>query len=241
MPSTLVLAQIEGQRRLRLAATSGVTRIWDSLPAHDRENIDQWLSQVLPLMSAAQRQSVALTNAYIARAMNRQPLSLDVAALIGAGARNGTPPAQVYTRPFVTLWSGLGAGKRWDEASAAALARATATAAMDVQLSMAKTAQAIGIADPEIQRWQRVADGTACDFCLECDGAILNSEDALPLHNNCGCSVEPLTDSPPVTKLPDTVTVADHGEMGPMLVDPKQNFLTEAEAFARRSNAPQGV
>ncbi len=185
MPSTLVLAQIEGQRRLRLAATTGVTRIWNSLPAHDRANIDQWLSQVLPLMSAAQRQSVALTNAYIARAIERQPLALDVAALTGAGARNGTPPAQVYARPFVTLWSGLKEGKRWNEAAAVALDRATATAAMDVQLSMAQTAQAIGTADPQIQRWQRVADGSACDFCLEVDGAILNSGDALPLHNHC--------------------------------------------------------
>jgi ribosomal protein S18 acetylase RimI-like enzyme len=45
----------------------------------------------------------------------------------------------------------------------------------------------------DIVGFQRVADGDACAFCGEIDGAFLKSDDPMPLHNNCGCSVEPVT------------------------------------------------
>lgn len=45
----------------------------------------------------------------------------------------------------------------------------------------------------EIVGFQRVADPGACEFCQEVDGAYLKADDVMPLHNNCGCSVEPIT------------------------------------------------
>lgn len=233
MASALAEAHIEAQRRLRVLTGRGVTQIWNALPGYDRADVPTWLSAVVPLVNAAQRQSVALTDGYLAQAMNRAPLGINPDALIGAAVRNGTSPNEVYTRPMIALWSGLAEGKLWADASSAALARAVSSSAMDVQLSMARTAQEIGRVDPQLQKFQRVADGSACAFCQEVDGAILNSDDAMPLHNNCGCSVEPADDSASITPLPDSVAVNDHGELGPLLGDPSQSFMTEAEAYAR--------
>lgn len=228
MATALARAHIEAERRLRVLTVRGVERIWGDLPAYDKANLDEWLSKVLPLIEAAQRQSVALTDAYLARALERQPLGVNPNELIGAAVRNGTPPSVTYKRPFIELWSKLDAGVSFADASSAALARAQGMAAFDVQGAMARTAQAVGREDAQIQRWQRVANPGACIFCSELDGAVLLSEDALPIHNSCGCGIEPLTDAVAVTPLPRTVAVENHGELGPILADPAHSFTSEA-------------
>lgn len=230
MASALADAHIEGQRRLRVLTAGAVARIWDELPGYDRQNVDEWLSRVLPVITTAQRGSVALTEAFIARYLERQPLGVNPGQLIGAGARNGAEPAEVYERPFVTLWSALGAGTPFEDAASKALARATSTAAMDVQLAMRGTASAVQGADAGIFGYQRVADPGACEFCSLVDGAYLKSADAMPLHNHCGCGVEPLTaPHPRAAKLPSGVSVHQHGELGPVLADPAHDFTTTGD------------
>lgn len=224
--ATLVEAHIEAERRLRLITTSAIGRLWKSLGSWDQPDAARFERLAVPTVLAAQRQSVALTEAYLARSLERRPIGVDVADLIGAGVRNGTAPAEVYKRPFVTMWAALGDGELWQDAFNAGLARAQGAAAMDVQLAMARTAQAVGTVDPEIQRFQRVADGSACDLCQEVDGAILNSDEAMPLHNNCGCGIEPLTDGRPLTPKPEGVAVHEHGELGPVLAAPGDNFTS---------------
>lgn len=232
MPSPLASGHIEAQARLRRIAEQAVTTIWSDLPGYDRVNVDQWLSQVLPVILSAQRTSVALTEAYLAQALERQPLGVIPDELIGAAARAGTPPETVYERPFVTLWSKLGEGMAFDLASATALARATSTAAMDVQLAMRATANAVQAADEAIYGYARVADPGACEFCSTIDGAYVKSADVFPLHNNCGCGLEPLTaPHPRATKLPSGVAVHRHGELGAVLGAPDQHFTTESQAL----------
>jgi hypothetical protein len=248
--SDLVRAHILGEKRVRESAAIALARIWRGLPGHDRGNLDQWLSEALPVVGAAQRQSVALTNAYLARAMERQPLGLDVRELTGAAVRNGTEPAAVYERPFITLWSALGAGTNWEQAAAEGLSRATSAAEMDTQLSMRAAADAIDEADPNIFGYKRVANPTACVFCKEVDGAYVKGSAGfvMALHNHCNCSVEPnrephagavkLPDGTEVRPfafgpLNDNVAVHKHGELGPVLTDPSQHFMDEAEALAR--------
>lgn len=252
MPSSLTLAHIEAERRLRTSVVQRVNQIWNGLPGHDRVNLDQWLSETVPLVETAQRSSVSLTHAYLQRALDRPLSGVNPDELIGAAARNGASPEEVYTRPFITLWSELGEGVAWSDAAKAALSRATGMAATDVQLSMRDTLKAVGEAE-SFYGYQRVADGGACNFCLEVDGAYLTSGDAMPLHSGCGCSVEPLEQIHPGTvKLPDGtvirdyqygpltptplpsgVTINQHGELGPVLGDPNQHFMDESEALAR--------
>lgn len=221
----LTRAQLEAQRRLRAIAERETARIWRALPRYDRANVDQWLSAVLPVAEATKRQSALLTDAYIARKLRRRPVGIETPKI-----RGGTPPEKVYERPFLTLWKALSAGKAFEEASAAALARATSTAAMDVQMAMREAANAVQQADDGIFGYQRVANAGACEFCLMIDGAYVKSADAMALHNHCGCGLEPLTEPHPLAaSLPNGVAVHQHGELGPVLTDPAHAFTPESQ------------
>lgn len=232
MAEPLTRAHIEGQRRIREVLGRAVGLVWAELPGYDRENVDEWLSRVLPVVAASQRQSVALTEAYLARSLERQPKGVDVEALIGAAVRNGAEPADVYSRPFVNIWTALGKGAEYRDAVAAGLARAEATAAVDVQLSARGTFAAVQRADRVIRGYRRVANGGACKFCQTVDGAIVKSASAMALHNHCGCGLEPLLTPLPSTALPDDVAVHVHGELGAVLGDPAHDFTSAAMALA---------
>lgn len=231
MASPLVEAHIEAQRRLRELVSRAVRGLWVGLPGYDERDVPVWLAGVVPVVLAGQRQSVALTEAYIARSLQRAPLGVNPDDLTGAAARNGTSPQEVYRRPFVTVWTALKAGTAYEEAVNAGLARATGSAAMDVQLSSRATFTVVQQADDAIQGWQRVADGGACAFCLTIDGAFVKSADASPLHNHCGCSLEPVTEPVRSTPVPEGVAVHAHGELGAVLTDPAHDFTSEAQVL----------
>lgn len=237
MASRLSKAHIEGQARLRQLVVRVLERVWSDLPGHDRENLDEWLSRVVPVVLTAQRSSVALTDAYLARALERQPLGISADEII-ARNRGDIQPEEVYSRPFVTVWSALGAGALYEDAVAAGLARATSTAAMDVQMAMRATADAVGRADDAIYGYERVADAGACQFCLEVDTAFVYSADAMALHNNCGCGLEPVTRETRGVRIGQKgqhgrrVAVRQHGELGTVLADPAHDFTTASQALA---------
>jgi hypothetical protein len=238
---TLAEAHILLMAKLRGFTETAAATVWSSLPAHHHENVDEWLTKVLPIVSAAQRQSVHLTEAYLARALERQPIGVDVEKLIGAEVRNGAKPEDVYVRPFITVWADLKAGKALTDAVNAGLARATSTAAMDVQLSMRAALVSIGRADGGIVGYSRVPDAGACTFCHTCAGQRYTTDQLMPLHNHCGCGVEVITaanrgdfSGKPENDLSvvrDGVhaAVQEHGELGPVLVDGTQHFTGEHE------------
>lgn len=189
----LAQAHIEAQARLRHLAVEGAGRAWQQLPKYDRADVPQFLRSVVPLVTAAQRQSVALTNMYLARHLHRQPVPLDIARLTGAGVRKGATPQEVYSRPFVTVWAALGEDKPWRDAVAAGLDRVTAMAATDVQLAMRATLQEVAAVDARIIGYERVPDGNACDLCQIASTQRYYSSDLMPIHDRCGCGVEPIT------------------------------------------------
>lgn len=225
-PSALADAHLQAQAQLRGVVVRAVTQIWTGLPGYDRDNVDQYLAGVIPFVTTAQRRSVALTDAYVARALDRRPLGIDPTYLTGAVLRGGSPPEEVYTRAFVTVWSALGRSVPYEDAVAAGLHRSTSTAEMDVQLSHRAAYAAIQDADRTIRGYQRAADGAACTFCLTVDGAFVKSADALALHNRCGCGLEPITEHVVATPTPEDVAVHTHGELGAVLTAPGDHFTS---------------
>ena len=228
MASRLTEAHIEAQRRLREATAEAVELIWNSLPGYTEENLDDWLSLVLPVVRLAERQSSLLTQGFIARTI-RRPVGVNPDPIL-RGLRNGIPPEEVYARALATTWTSLANGATIEEASAAGLARAVGSARMDVQMTMRATAQAVQDAVPEIRGYTRVADAGACEFCALVDGAFVYSASAAPLHNNCGCGLEPvIRGRHRQTPVPDGVAVHEHGELGPVLGDPHHNFTSQSD------------
>jgi hypothetical protein len=230
MPSPLAERHIELQARVRASLERSVGTLWTGLGSYDEADIERWLRQVVPVVTAGQAQAVALVDAYLARALERQPLGVDPQEIL-AVTRNGVAPDEVYRRPFVDVWGGLKDGKLWNEAVALGLERATSAAAIDAQLAMRTAAREIGQADSAIRGYRRVPDAGACEFCVLVAGQTYSTSDLMPVHNRCGCGVEPITDGPPITKAPTgakggtvSVAVRDHGELGPLLVNAADNF-----------------
>lgn len=222
--ASLTEIHLDLQERLRGAVAAAVAAVWNGLPGHDSENVDEWLSTVLPIVLAAQERSVALTDAYVARALERPALGLDTASLVGAAVRNGADPEEVYHRPFVAVWAALGRGVLFEDALARGLHRATSTAATDVQLSHRASYGALMDADSNIRGYRRAANGSACRFCRTVAGAFVKSPTAMPLHSHCGCGLVPLEYDIDVSPVPKTVAVRRHGELGEVLGDPAHHF-----------------
>lgn len=233
MATAAAEAHIEAQARLRAVTVQVVASAWDRLPNYDEESVAPFLALVVPFVLVAQRQSVALTTAFLARALRRSPAGVDVSRLVGAAIRNGTAPEVVYRRPFVQVWSALKDHTPYETAVAAGRERAMGAAAMDVQNTMRHTLRLVGDADPLILGYQRVPDSDACPFCILISGRRYRTDQLLEVHPRCGCGVDVITESnrgdftgdrESDLALPAGVAVADHGELGALLVSPGQHF-----------------
>lgn len=242
MSAVATRAHIASQERLRAIIAGLIADAWRRLPGYDEDDVDRFVELAVPMVLAAQRQSVALTEAFIARSLKRQPLGVPPEELTGAAVRNGVEPEQVYRRPFVTVWTALQAGKRWEEAVAEGLHRATSTAATDVQLAMRGTLVAVGERDDLVLGYRRVPDGKACAFCRLVAGQRYTTDQLMPIHNHCGCGVDVITPANrgDFTGRPDrdltvtgddgtTAAVREHGELGPVLVNADHDFTSEAD------------
>lgn len=236
MASRLANRHIELNAELRSRTVKRLTRLWRSLPEYRDETLPAWLRTAVPLVQAAQRAEIAITQAYLARALDRPVVGVDADRVI-ANLRNGTSPEDVYRRPFETVWTALSNGTPFDAAREQGLARATQTVATDIQLAMRDTLSTVGQSEEVVWGYQRVTDGAACDYCLLLNGAQFRTEDAMPIHPNCGCGVEPIVytrgfdnrnnlarfNANP-TAPPKGVAISNHGELGPVVGDPAHDF-----------------
>lgn len=223
---------IEMERRIKRAAELKVTKIWTDLGSYNEIDVPRWLERVVPVVHGAQLQSVAVTEAYLARAMERQPIGFNPDELTGPAVRGGLAPEAEWQRPFIDVWTGLKNGNDWATAVAFGLNRATTLATTDVTLSMRETARQVGQADTGIYGFERVPNAGACELCEIASTQRYHTDDLMPIHDHCNCGVEPLTepteqvinrdlyrelksearDTPNVT-----VAVTEHGELGPVL------------------------
>lgn len=239
---SLASQQIEAERRLRALTAVRVERAWVGLGTYDEKDVARLLRLVLPVVLGAQRSSALLTNAYIAREVRRAIPSVKLNEVTGAALRNGAEPADVYRRPFVTVWTALSEGRQWEQAVNAGMAHLSSTATTDVQLAMRAT-MAKRELDLAPYGYRRKADASACPFCRAVDGAYVKATEgyAFALHGGCGCGFEVLREPhrgavalPDGTRirayqygpLNDAVAVHEHGELGPVLADPAHQFTS---------------
>lgn len=180
---------------VRRRVSTRVERNWRDLGSWNEADVDRFLARTLPVVDAGQRRTVSLTDAYLARVTRTRTIGLPADDLVGAGVRNGTPPADVYRRPFVQLWSALSNGAQFMDAMNAAGVRAAQSASTDVSLSMRASADAFqeaGPAESDIIGWERVLDPDACAFCATASTQRYKSANLEPIHANCQCGIAPV-------------------------------------------------
>lgn len=236
----LTAAHIQAEARLRQLTVQAIAAAWAALGSYDERDVPAFLAAAVPVVAAAQRQSVSLTAAYLARAIDRPAVGVDIDSLL-AGLRNGTPSTTVYRRPFVSVWTALRDEQPYDSAVAAGLERATGSAAMDVQLAMTHTLREIGGREDLILGYRRVPDADACSFCRLIAGQRYTTDQLMPVHNRCGCGVGVITEANrgdftgnpendlSVTRDDVSAVVRDHGELGPLVVNGAHAFTGPAD------------
>lgn len=163
--------------------------MFDRLGSWDEADADRFTAAVAPVVAAGRNRASALTAAYLSRSLG-----------VPVGARDidprGVDPAVVWRRPFVTLWSGLKAGRSFTSALAAASARVDAMAQTDVQLAMTTTVRDT-LEDPppdapRVVGYMRVLTGESCGLCAVASTQRYKAGDLMPIHDRCDCGVEPI-------------------------------------------------
>jgi hypothetical protein len=134
------------------------------------------------------------------------------------GSRVATPPLDTVTGdavrggsivnswriPFYSLWQGFTAGL-----SQAALVQqgrddVVTQAVTDLSLSQRSAMSAIGQQrDDIIGYWRVPSPGSACEFCTEIADQLYHTEDLMPVHPGCECTVEPAIGTPAEADLGD--------------------------------------
>lgn len=204
---------------------------WDRLEA-DTSSPDRFVELVVPVITAAQVQAVTLTDAYVSAAAGVPPVGITLEEL--ARRLRGVDPEEVYERPFRSTWYALSQGRDVSDALAAGRARAVMTASTDVSLAMRAAFAVAGASIVAVERFVRVGGG--CELCAEVEGEEYADGGDMELHPNCGCSLEPVVEgseefnaqgSTGALEESDTVSVHDHGELGPLLANEGDEFRDE--------------
>jgi len=195
MASPLAEAHREAQLRIRTGTARAVGQIWKDLGAYNRSDINRYVLAVTPVIQGGKRKAINTAAAFVGRSVKKPPPQID-ADDIAKRVRNGTPIAAVQHRPFVATWTALKDGKPWDIAVEEGLTTAVSAAFTDVSLAVRDAMPELMKQETAIDGYQRVPSGDACDFCVLASTQRYTTGELMPLHNNCGCGVEILTDAP---------------------------------------------
>jgi hypothetical protein len=194
MPSALTPLYQERMKQTREAAAASVRRTWKSLPSYNDTDVAPFFKKIEPVMLAYQHKAVAISAAYMSKLLKVPPIALDPSKLAGASASKDMTPQEVYRVPFTSTWRALSDGADYEDAVNQGENSAAGLSQMDVALAASAALYAVGErAGSFIIGWIRVADNGACKFCTDVDGSRTGPDQPAPLHECCGCSVEPIT------------------------------------------------
>jgi hypothetical protein len=155
-----------------------------------------FVAQAVPAVMAAQQTMAALTSAYLAHLVamtaGGTAAPVGVPAELLSGLR-GVPPAEVYRRPYVQVWTDLSQGKDFPTAVAAGARRAQSLAATDLQLAKTSAARHVMADDRRVVGYRRVLVGAhSCGMCIVASSVRYHKSNLMPIHPGCDCAIAPL-------------------------------------------------
>lgn len=192
---------------LRTNLTAYIAALWGSLGQYRSAQMAEFINDVLPVVAGGQQQMASLTAAYLAAHQAAvlgtpiRPLYVNTQLVTGSAVRNGVDPAEVYGRPFHTVWRQLGAAKDANALSGetvaasikAGLDNAVSSAVTDLQLTKTHTSQDVMRQDRKINGYRRVLEGpSSCGLCVVASTRRYHKAELLPIHPACDCSIDPI-------------------------------------------------
>jgi hypothetical protein len=248
----LVQAQAAARERLTTSAVHATVARTRTLDFYDSAAITAAVEQIVAHVEAAQRQTAALTDAYLSRITTQlrdratQPAGAVDVTVLRAGVRHD----QVYGRLADNYRYLRSTGVSEADALTQTLQRAEVMAATDVDLAM--RAQAARFAEVHHLQYRRVLHPElsrhgSCGLCVAASDRVYTRGKLMPIHARCKCEVLPIVGSKDpghsinkadldrlyaaaggTTAGEDLkrvrVTVRHHGELGPVLTRRGQHF-----------------
>lgn len=193
------------RRDLSEGLIAALVALWQSLPSWHREDVAAFLADAVPLVKAAQRTLADLVAVKVAEnaeaALGRvveAPLLPDEDV---TDLRHGVDVEDVYTRPFIDVWSGLKDGLPLEDAVDRGRVRLEGIAEFDMQQAHAEAtekAQKAIAAKDRPKWWERTLTGEEnCALCMAASTVVYTVGDLNPIHPGCDCGIEEHWDKPP--------------------------------------------
>lgn len=192
----------EADRRVLATYQEHAARVTDRIKAYAAlrftglgswrdDDIKAFVSEIVPLVQSGQVQVGQLTNSYLdalARVAGLEP-TVAVSPVLDA---RGVPPAEVYRRPAVTVYTALSQGKLLDEAVMLGVHRLQDIIAMDMQLTHTRTAHK-RMRGGGVVGYRRALTGREnCALCTLASSQRYHRGDLMPIHPGCDCTVLPI-------------------------------------------------
>jgi hypothetical protein len=212
---TLRLNSLTLTGRLRAEVDAFLGRRWSAMDSWRDADMAKLLNDVVPYMTAAERQMVDLTNAGLASAeaaaagtafRPRPPRYQD---LTGAALR-GVEPTDLYMRAQMVLNYELSKGKSLTDAVTAGGNRLRSLGATNLQLAKTKTVAAQGTAP----FYRRVLTGAEnCALCVIASTQRYRMGALQPIHPGCDCGEEQIITGMPAHVIDERLLNATHDEI----------------------------
>lgn len=244
---------------LRASMVQQLYAMWFGLGNYRDGNVSDFLDLSVPLVQAARETSAQATATYIQFQLELQGssesgITSDSILLSTDSIRNGAPIQEVYSRPFVELWTALSEGHSLEEAIQFGADRLRQLVETDIQLAHTHAARAIFSNRKDVKGFRRVPTGSyTCALCMIASTQRYRKLDLMPIHPGCDCRVAPIVSEDTIPRVVDKETlsrihsaiekqfgmsatdarlidyrkillVKEHGEYGPTLTVAKHKF-----------------
>lgn len=217
----------EQRRRVLDSLAVVLGTIWQGVNIDDEP---RYLTAVLPPVNATLAAQTSIASAWVATRTGDAPRA---AAVPYTRLRGGKAQTEVYRRPLLEVRKQLAAGVEYGRARDVAGRRLAVIAQTDAQSAYSQTMFDLLRRRRTVKRYRRAVSGAnACSRCVTAAGQTLSTDQILPRHPSCRCSIVPLlgdddpglliaggADAPQI----DVATVT-HDELGPTLVDAAHDF-----------------
>ena len=226
--------------QLRDQATQLAAARWELAPEDLDASHSRWLELAATALRATQQAGVRLTAAYAAAFLASElrqpsaPPAIDATRYAGM-SRDGRLLEDALAPSLYTVKAAIADGQSFEEASALGRSRALRAVASDAIAAPRAALADVVREDGRIVGWRRVTSG-GCGACLAAaTGAIHADDEALAVHDNCRCSMEPV-----VKGVPDRATRPTGRELFDGMSSEDQDRLLGAEKaeLVRSGEAP---
>lgn len=201
--------------RIRARLDSSLVSRWRAMDAWRDSDINRFLNDALPMVTAAERAMVDSTVASLASVSSAatgavfRPATPRYQDLTGAALR-GVDPTEVFRRPQAVLNNALASGKSLTEAVGAGEKRLRSLASTNLQLAKRDTVAAAGRAP----FYRRVLTGAEnCSMCVIASTQRYRMGSLMPIHPGCDCGEEEIIGGMPAQVIDPALLESTHAEI----------------------------